>query len=43
MNNVGVDTDTVVWVIVAAVAGGAVVWLLAQLEKRVQAAEAAQA
>ncbi len=41
MNNVGVDSDTLVWVIVAAVCGGAVVWLLAQLEKRVQAAEAA--
>ncbi len=38
MHNVGIGDD-LVWVIVAAVAGGAVVWLLAQLERRIQAVD----
>lgn len=37
MENIGVVTDGIHWVIIAAVAGGAVVWLLAILERRILA------
>jgi putative membrane protein len=37
MSNIGVVTDGIHWVIVAAVAGALVVWLLAMLERRILA------